>query len=829
MSDAQWSAEMLAVQGDDAALLRLALAAPTLDRKIACLQALNTEASLKQAEREFRNRDRKAHRLAKQRLEAAVAQREARATAQMLLQRTGALLGQTQVPVNHLVALDREWAALPAPALEPQQCRQFSEWRERIDATLREDEASRQRLQRWCADARRSLPEWRRGLGDAAERGLAIEVSSLCVPIKALCDASPGAPAVDELALSLAQLLQDSTAVEQRLAWLEAQAAPAPDGRPEPAPAQAPTEARARWDALPTPLDDELMRRLEQRFERAQAALQATSPAVAAPAPARPGRTRLAAEPSQTPDRDLLESLLQQAEAWLAEGQLSALQQGLSAIDVALGSASAAALPEAWRARHQALRAEHARLKGWQRWGGGRARDDLCAQADALAQHTLHAADASLPHAPKLNLKQHAQEIHALRQRWKELDRLGAAASLEMWQRFDAALQTAYQPVAAQHAALKAARQDNLVARETLLAALEALAVPPVEAQAVPQAMRQAEAQAVPQGEAQAEVQGEAIAWRELLRERDRFQLAWRKLGPIEHTAPAQACAPLQQRLRSALERIDTPLQQAQQAAAVAREALIARAQALQPGAGHRSAPNDAARPLRELQAEWQDQARRLPLPRALEAALWARFKAATDAVFAQRHAALAARDAELAAKLAAREALLERLALLPDDAPAAEIERALAQVDRAWRQGGELPRGIAEGLETRYRSARAAAAQKLDDGLRRAWFAQCDGLVHALQQCELREDSSDATEDPGPRPDALAGLPASWQQALAQRWARSTQAGPLPETEVDELLLQLEAALALPTPAPWQAARQLLKLRALKQALEGRGAVAQG
>ncbi|HYN59507.1 MAG TPA: hypothetical protein VET87_08135, partial [Rubrivivax sp.] len=46
---------------------------------------------------------------------------------------------------------------------------------------------------------------------------------------------------------------------------------------------------------------------------------------------------------------------------------------------------------------------------------------------------------------------------------------------------------------------------------------------------------------------------------------------------------------------------------------------------------------------------------------------------------------------------------------------------------------------------------------------------------------------------------------------------------------EVDELLLQLEAALALPTPAPWQAARQLLKLRALKQALEGRGAVAQG
>jgi hypothetical protein len=62
----------------------------------------------------------------------------------------------------------------------------------------------------------------------------------------------------------------------------------------------------------------------------------------------------------------------------------------------------------------------------------------------------------------------------------------------------------------------------------------------------------------------------------------------------------------------------------------------------------------ESARLVRTLQADWQEQARRLPLARGVENELWNRFKAATDAVFVQRDAAFAARDAELAANLAA-------------------------------------------------------------------------------------------------------------------------------------------------------------------------------
>jgi hypothetical protein len=97
---------------------------------------------------------------------------------------------------------------------------------------------------------------------------------------------------------------------------------------------------------------------------------------------------------------------------------------------------------------------------------------------------------------------------------------------------------------------------------------------------------------------------------------------------------------------------------------------------------------------VRDLQAQWQHQARQLPLARGVEGALWTRFKAATDAVFAQRDAAFHARDAELAANLAECQALIDRVAALATVDDNAEIKRTLAEAERVWRQGGELPRG---------------------------------------------------------------------------------------------------------------------------------------
>jgi hypothetical protein len=174
-----WPAQLGAARGDDVALLRIAQSAPVLGIKMAAVEALATENALRQAEREFRSHDRKVHRLAKQRLEAAVAQREARASAQTLLERTTALLAEAVVPINHVVDLDRDWEALPTHLLEPGQRERFAELRARLDAAIRERSDEQQRLRRWTADARRFLLEWQLVRLKAARERLIMELADL--------------------------------------------------------------------------------------------------------------------------------------------------------------------------------------------------------------------------------------------------------------------------------------------------------------------------------------------------------------------------------------------------------------------------------------------------------------------------------------------------------------------------------------------------------------------------------------------------------------------------------------------------------------------------
>jgi hypothetical protein len=828
-----WAAQLQAAQGDDAALLRIAATAPRLDIKIAAVQALDAEAALRQAEREFRSHDRKVHRLAKQRLEAAVAQRETRARAQLLLARAAALVDEADVPINHVVELDHDWYALATDGLEPQQRTGFAELRARLDTAIRERGEAEQRLHRWCGDARRRLPEWRGALVEAAEQGAADDAARLALDIRALLAERPAVAATAGLDTALVQALEAAAQVEARLAWLDKQAtepaaAPEPPARGEAADSGADSalprperEPPPRWTDLPAVADAELARILDQRHaswlrERAPAPSPASAVLPAGPTPG-PRQARDEATVAVPPVQ--VESLLRQAEQALAEGQLGAVKQHLQAIDALAGRNRATAWPDALRGRLSALRAEGARLKGWQQWGGARAREDLVTEAEALARQTLVATDPEAGGKPKLNLTDHAQAIQALRQRWKELDRLGAAAPQPLWQRFDAALHAAHAPVAAQQSALKAAREENLAAREALLAGLDALRLPPDAAQA-----NDAADPAAPLPS-----DAPAAAWKDLARELHGFQQAWRQLGPVEHTVPAGARQALQQRLRDSLARIEQPLQALRQAAVGQRERFIAEAQALVTRAGQPLPWHEAARQLRELQAAWQHHARQLPLPRALESDLWARFKAATDTVFAQRDAAAAARDAALAANLAARESLLERLSGLGAAADPAAIERTMAEVDRAWRVPAELPRGAGEALEARFASAWAAALQRSSAAQARRWQAQCDVLAAGLARCESRESADGGTPETSQPWAAHDGLPAAWQQALAWRWPRPPAPGPLAEAEVDDLLLQLEAVLDLPSTPERQAERRQLKLRALKAAMEGRGQPAQG
>ena len=774
-----WEEQLRAAAGNDEALLAVAKSAPFIDIKQAAVQGLASEEALKQAEREFRHHDRRVHREAKQRWEAKVAEREARVLAAQLIEAASALVQEANIPANRLVELDHAWQALHPARLDESQNAAYAAVWARLTTLTRERGDQQLWIKRWMAEANRALTQFHtvclqvaraeKEHADLAAARVSVE-ASLAASLTA-GDAATPAPSIAHLQASLRLALQLAADTDARLTFLETLPA-ATDG----------TQVAA-WQALPIS-DTQVAAALNARFEnwlREQSdARQAHSAEV----------KKQAQEQSKAARQATVEQILASlvlAEAALAGGHLAETTEHLRKLDE---TAPAAGMDKKLQARIEAVQGEVARLKGWQHWGGGRVRDDLVVEAEALAKASA---------AEKLAIKAHADAIDSLRERWKELDKLGGATSRALWLKFDGALKTAFLPVAAHLARLKAARQENLDARNKLIAGLDGVVLADAE-------------------------KGEVQDWRALARVLEQFQTEWRKLGPLEHTVPHKARNPLETRLKASVERLDAPLREVRRIEHLKRSALIERAKVLAANPTAR----DAVTKVRELQAEWQQHAKGLPLARVEENRLWAEFKAATDAVFKQRDALHAARDSELKTHQSERQALIARLAALTADTPAADLKRAISEVDREWRNAGEAPRAVAAKLDAAFRAARDQAQQHLAGSGKRIWHATCDALNAKLALCEEIESAA-AAGDLELRWQGAAALPASWEAALQTRFKAAlaggsgTAATQPPADALNAVLLQLEAALNVESPPPFQAARRELKLRALKNAMEAR------
>src|SRR5262245_6740493 len=299
--------------------------------------------------------------------------------------------------------------------------------------------------------------------------------------------------------------------------------------------------------------------------------------------------------------------------------------------------------------------------------------------------------------------------------------------------------------------------------------------------------------------------------------------------------------------------RLEAPLKDTYGEARRQREQLIASAKDL---AGSDVAARDVVDKVRRLQAQWQAVAKAMPLPRRDEGTLWTAFKTATDAIFAARDAGRAAKDAEFSTRIKAREDIIERLAALPSSSAAPAIKRAMAEADTAWRACAELPKPQASRLDARYRAAREAATKRLGEIAARASQARFDALIGMMELCREREAAEDSgrvlTEEQASeleaRWKAVEDIPESWKARLEARFrgtglsqAASASSVPQPGSSVNkrsgktagessgeslpDTLLNLEIACGVDSPAEFLAARQQLKLRALKTAMEGRQA----
>ena len=723
-----WREKIHAAEGDDPALLQLAHEAPGVDLKLAALAALSQEDALKQATREFRDQDKRLYRAAKSRWEAAVARREALAHAPVLLGAAQSLLEQEGIPANRLVELDRAWAELSEALPDQALASRFAAVRSQLGAKVRERGEAEQALVRWLAAADAVMHALTAGLAGVAAGAPApaspktsSATAEQAAALLQLLEEAPGAagePRRTEKIDAGNRALALAASVVQRAEFLRSlPVAGLADESEEKTKIE-------QWRSFPEVSDGALQALLTHRFSEWRNACGEER--------RREREARRTHEGELSAERRKrrlaqMQRHVEQAEAAHAAGQVAELTRLITQID---GALKAGPVDAALTRRIEFLRQEQLRLREWQSWSGGQRREELVAEAQGLAGMA----------GEKVALKAHADAIQKLRQRWKELDKLGGATSKTLWVAFDGALRAAYAPVAAHLEKLKGARQENLAARNRIIDDLLKAGASQPDSRALARTLEEA-------------------------------KIAWRKLGPVEHTVPRDAekgDQAVSARFAAALKALEAPLTQAYRDAAAERERLIAAAKGL---AEATPLARDAIDRARALQAQWQAHAKALPLPRREEGALWTAFKAATDAVFTARGAARAAREAERAAR---------------------DAERA----------------------------ARDAAAKRLRESANHAAQARFDALIAAIHLCDEREAAGEPSPGLEARWSAIADLPASWKAAVEARFRGAAKAKPQP---LPDTLLRLELACGLDSPAEFSAARRQLKMQALKIAMENR------
>lgn len=137
----------------------------------------------------------------------------------------------------------------------------------------------------------------------------------------------------------------------------------------------------------------------------------------------------------------------------------------------------------------------------------------------------------------------------------------------------------------------------------------------------------------------------------------------------------------------------------------------------------------------RDLMRDWKAAG---AAPRAVEDALWQRFRGAQDAFFAARDAANAVLDKEFAANADVKRAILEKAeALLPiTDLSAAK--RAFRDLADKWDAAGKVPRDQISSLEGRMRKVEQAIRSLEDDQWRKSdpeKSARADDMVAKLRE----------------------------------------------------------------------------------------------
>ena len=200
----------------------------------------------------------------------------------------------------------------------------------------------------------------------------------------------------------------------------------------------------------------------------------------------------------------------------------------------------------------------------------------------------------------------------------------------------------------------------------------------------------------------------------------------------------------------------------ARKESAAGKLALIERAQALSVSTDW----NGTAKAYRDLMVAWKATPRG---SRNDDDKLWNKFKAAQDAFFAARTAAMDAQDAELAENVPAKEALVaEAEALLPLQ-DLAKAKATLRSIQDRWDAAGKVPRADKDRLDRRLAKVEDAVRSSEQDSWRRSnpeararAAATVEQFQAAIEKASKARDAAAAKGDTSASAKAQASIDAT-------------------------------------------------------------------
>lgn len=789
-----WQRRIVEAAQDDTTLLQLAHDAPNIELKLTAIQTIASESALKQAMHDFRDHDKRLYRAAKGKWEIAQATRIATEATQHLINTALQLLEQQNVAVNYIVELERTWKATKQELVDLELASTFNQLVDQLAEKVRHQSEAAQSASLWLTKIIATQNEFKKHIHELAASNTDFSsTEGIRKELSELIEAQPTNKDNTHIAAiqSSTELLAVEHNLSQRIVFLNTLPAAGSVTHEQ---AQA---LKDQWHNLSSELTSKHHQTYKASEQTFSAWLQSNTNQLKQLAETQAQQQREARAKENLQRRETIQQHIKDAETALTEGHTTELTHLLSKIEAMQEAGSVNATLSQ---RIDFLRRELFKLKDWQRWAGGKSREQLVEEATALAQFATG----------KVDLKAHAEAIQKLRTQWKTVDKLGGASNQTLWQQFDQALKQAYTPIATQIEKRTHARQENLAAREAIIANLI-----------------EAKGRLMPPAEELNETSVE-INWRAVIHALEQAHIQWRKLGPVEHALPKEALSgddAITTRYATALEALEKPFLKIQNEALRQRKKIIQNATTL---ASSDLLSVNLVDKVRQLQTQWQTVAKTLPLFRHEENKLWTEFKEATDTLFKTRDNARAQNDAAIREQVKSREDLLEQLIQALNLHTPTEIRKKLNETEQSWRESPALPKPLENKLSARLRDIKNQLQQLIKQLDQQTVEARFSALELALALCHEREaidnsnDNAELIANLQKRWDANQSLPEHWKTALTSRFINNNSVAPhISETHLLNTLLILESACDIESPNEFMAARQQLKMTQLKQALE--------